>query len=205
MPREYAMLRERLMIAGGGKALKTLVFVGCRSGEGATQVVREFAEVLASSGLNVLLVDADMRSPGLTSALRPDGQDLSALVHAGESLGGTPWGRGRLTVVPSPGDHPDKEQFFRSTEFASWLDVQRSQYDYVLLDAPPLLQYADATLMGRLCDAVVLVAQAELTETKALAAAREQLARGGVNVAGVILNRMRNPVPGFLRRFIAIE
>ena len=66
-------------------------------------MVREFSESLASAGLNVLLVDADMRTAGLTTSLAARGADLTELVRAKDVPPATPWGRGRLTVAPEPG------------------------------------------------------------------------------------------------------
>jgi capsular exopolysaccharide synthesis family protein len=203
MPSEYRAMREKLLVAGGGKPLKSLVFAGCTGGEGSSQVVREFAEVLASSGLNVLLVDADRSGSGPN---RPEPlsseADLTEAVSRRRSLSGTAWGHGKLTLVQSPLSAPDKEHLLGSPEFASWLDVQQSAYDYVLLDAPPLLRSADATLMGRLCNGAVIVVQSEVTEREALVQARDQLERSGVKVVGVVLNRVRNPVPARLRPYI---
>ena len=76
VPLAYAMLRERLLVAAGDKQLKSLVFAGCDGSEGCTTIVREFAESLASAGLNVLLVDADLPTAGLTTSLAARGADL---------------------------------------------------------------------------------------------------------------------------------
>ena len=200
MPREYRGLREKLLVAGGGKPLKTLVFAGCEGGEGGSEVVRDFAGALASSGLNVLLVDSE--GPAEAGEHAPD---LEEAVSRRRSLSASSWGKGKLTVVQSPAARADKERLFGSPEFASWLDVQHGTYDYVLLDAPPLLQSADATLMGRLCDGVVIMVQAEVTPRQALAEAREQLERAGVNVVGVVLNGVRNPVPKLLRPYLNVD
>jgi capsular exopolysaccharide synthesis family protein len=203
---EYAALRERLLVTANGTPLRALVFAGCHGGEGSTRVVRDFGETLAGSGLNVLLVDGDLRTAGLTTSTAARGADLLELVDKKRSLPPTPWGKGKLTVVPSPrAPHPDKERFLRDPEFSSWLDVQRSHYDYVLLDAPPLLRFADGTLIARLCDGVILVVRAEVTERDAVARAKEQLERAGVKVVGAILNRMRNPVPAWLRPYVSTE
>jgi len=183
---EYGALRDRLL-AGGGRSLKTLVFAGCSGGEGCTDVARGLAETLADSGLDVLLVDAGRQADG-----------AGVLLAAGGCAG-------RLTVVPSPAAGPEPEHFFRSAEFASWLDVQRSTHDYVLVDAPPLLAFADATLMGRLCDGLVIVVEAEATERGTLLRARDLLGRAGVKVLGVVLNRARSPIPEVLRRYLPGE
>jgi Mrp family chromosome partitioning ATPase len=203
VPAAYGTLRERLMMASQGEAIKSLIFAGCDGGEGCTRVVREFAESLASAGLNVLLVDADLRTAGLTTSLAARGADLTELVRTKEVLPATPWGRGRLTVAPSPAGLADKESFLRSPALALWLDTQRSTYDYTFLDAPPILRHADGTLASLFCDGVVLVARADVTRGDALARARQQIERAGGKVLGVILNQVRNPVPVFLRRYLA--
>ncbi len=204
-PIEYGALREKLMVAANGKPLKMLVFAGCSGGEGCTRVVREFAETLASSGQNVLLVDADLQTSGLTSSMEVSGASLSDVVGQGRNVPACSWGKGKLTVVPSPAAHPDKERFLRSAEFAAWLDTQRSRYDYVLLDAPPLLRFADATLLGQISDAVVMVVRAAATDRDALVKARQQLERAGAKIVGAVLNRARNQVPAFLRPYITAD
>jgi Mrp family chromosome partitioning ATPase len=168
-----------------------VVFAGCDGNEGCTQVVGEFAEMLAATGLNVLLVDADLRSAGLTTS--------------GGTAPPREVGNGKLTIVPSPASVADKEHFFRTPEFASWLDAQREGYDYVLLDAPPLLKFSDGTLMGRLADGVIIVLRAEVTERQTVVRAREQLERAGVRVIGAVLNRARDTVPAPFRRFLSTE
>ena len=202
VPASYAALRERLMVAAHGKALKCLLFAGCEGAEGCTQVVREFSESLASGGLNVLLVDADLRNASLSTSLAAPGSDLTELVRAKRVPPPTSWGRGRLTVVPSPAGVADKESFLRSPELAFWLDTQRVTYDYTFLDAPPILRHADGTLASLCCDGVVLVAMAGVTRGEALARARQQVERAGGKVLGVVLNQVRNPVPVFLRRYL---
>jgi Mrp family chromosome partitioning ATPase len=204
VPAAYTTLRERLMVTSQGKALKSLVFAGCDGGEGCTQVVREFAESLASAGLNVLLVDADMRTAGLTTRLAASGADLTELVRAKEVPSATPWGHGRLTVAPCPAGVADKESFLRSPELAFWLDMQRLTFDYTFLDAPPTLRHADGTLASLFCDGIVLVAKAGVTRGEALARARQQIERAGGKVLGVVLNQVRNPVPVFLRRYLVM-
>jgi Mrp family chromosome partitioning ATPase len=160
---QYAPLRERLLVAANGKPLRTLLFAGCEGEEGATSVIAEFAETLAGSGPDVLLVDADLRTSGLTKRTEARGPDLWRLVTKGGAPTPTSRGKGRLSVIPSPASTPDRELFFRSPEFARWLDAQRDGHDYVLFDTAPLLRFADATLIGRLTDGVVIVVRADTT------------------------------------------
>ena len=201
-PSACGSLRERLLVAANGSPLRTLVFGGCEGREGSTSVIRDFAEMLASAGPSVLLVDADLRTSGLIQHAAAGAANLSEVVKEGAMPSPTPWGKGWLTVILSPSSKPDSELFFRSPEFASWLDAQRKRYDYVLFDTAPLLRFADGALIGRMTDGVVIVVQAEATRRDSLVRARNQLQRAGVNVIGVVLNRARNPVPTVLRPYL---
>jgi len=194
----YGDLREKLLTLANGRPLKMLVFAGCVGGEGCSQVVREFAELLAGSGLNVLRIDADAHrrrgeasGADLVLALRPEPPPAIAV------------GAGCLTVLTSPAAIPDKERLFRAPEFRAWLEAQRDLYDYVLLDAPPLLTVADGTLLGALSDGLIIVAQSEATKNEALTRARERLQRGEVHILGVVLNRARDPVPPIVRHYLS--
>jgi len=197
MPKEYAALREKLLMATPEKPPRVLVFSGCTGGEGCTGIVREFGEALAASGLNVLLVDVDLRSPRRSEPSRAAGNDGSVE---------TQLGRGRLTTVPMPMSPGGKERLLATGELAAWMDEQRKRgHDLIILDAPPLLRFAEATILGRLCDGVILVVRAEVTARESLVQAREQLQRAGVKIVGAVLRRSRSPVPGFLGRMVTLE
>ncbi len=202
-PAELAALRERLLTLATDKPYKTLVFAGCSGGEGCTQVVREFAETLARSGLKVLVIDADPRVPGIPAGRNAGGVEFTEAVRMRGVLPATDLGKGQLTVAPRLTSVLDKERFFSSPEFAGWLEAQRGNYDYVLLDVPPLLRFGDATLMGRLSDGVIIVVQADATESGALVRARDQLERARVRVIGAVLNRARNTIPALLRPYLS--
>ena len=202
-PAPYQALRERLLVAANGRSLKTIVFAGCRGGEGCSQVVRDLASILAGSGLDVLLVDADRRGSELAPEAMTSSPDLSELVERGGEPSANVCGNGRLTVVQRRAAATDREYFYRAPQFATWMAAQRENHDYVLLDAPPLLSFADATMLGRVADGAVIVAEAETTERESLTHAADQLRRAGVKVIGVVLNRARNPVPAFLRPYLS--
>jgi len=201
VPSEYAALRERLLTAST-TPVRSIVFVGCDGDEGCTQVVREFGEALASMGLRMLLVDADMRTGGLTTRLAAHGGDLATLAADASDPKDAPWGKGSLTIVPSPVGCSEKENFLRSPALAAWLEKQQHRYDYVLLDVPPLERFADALLVSTLCDGVVLVVQPGHTNLQSVVRARERVERAGARLLGVVLNRAVDSMPLFLRRLL---
>jgi Mrp family chromosome partitioning ATPase len=197
---EYGVLRERLLAMANGKMLRTIVFAACTGDEGGARIVTEFAQSLAGAGLSVLLIDLHgrtVRTPGVASV-----DELTALVAANRSPIDTTWGDGRLALVPAHVPVGEKERLFTQPAFTTWIAAQRAAFDYVLIDAPPLLRFADATLVGRRSDGVVLVVEAEVTERRALVRARRQLAHAEVPVIGVVLNNVRRHVPALFERFL---
>jgi len=196
MMAQYTALREGLLVAANGSPLRAIVFAGCEAGGRSGEVVRGFGESLATGGLNVLLLEAAAAGDATPAAL-----DVGRLVAREEAPPATACGRGQLTIVVGPRAAADKEHLYRSAEFASWLDRQRGLYDYVLLDAPPIVRFADGTLLGRLCDGVVIVVEAGATSRDAFVRAREQLQRNGVKVIGAVLNGVRDEIPALLRPY----
>jgi tyrosine-protein kinase Etk/Wzc len=198
----FELMRERLLLAANGTFFRTIVFGGCEGGEGSTTVIRTFAEMLASTGPRVLLVDADLRTSGLQSHLVAGKADLLEVVKERRLSAPMPWGQGQLTAIPRPRTRLDSELFLRSPEFAVWLKAQRNRYDYVLVDTAPFLRFADGALIGRLADGVVIVVQACVTRRDRLLRAHEQLKRSGAHVIGTVLNREKNPIPMALRPYL---
>lgn len=202
VPSEYAAMRERLLVLSQAKPIKLIVFAGCEGAEGCSQVVRSFAEVLASSGLNVLLVEMAQRTVGPGPTPPPGVVDMNEALDRRRELAGTAWGNGKLTVVQCPMPAYEKERLLGSPQFAAWLDAQRTAFDYLLLDAPAVVRSAEATVIGRMADGIVLVVEADVTPRQVLAKARGQMEGAGVRVLGAVLNRMRERIPPLLRPYL---
>ena len=187
----YAILRERLLVAANGNPLRALVFAGCDGGEGCSRVVREFGSQLAESGHRVVIVDG---RPHTGNGAAPHRAEVATPVGNGNGAG-----KGSLTIVEGPERDPNPTNPLGAAEFASWLEATRRSHDYILIDAPPLLRRADATLLGRMCDGVVVVVRAGVTERDLLVSVRDQLERAGANLVGVVLNRAHAPAAQFGR------
>jgi Mrp family chromosome partitioning ATPase len=190
----YAILRERLLVAANGNPLRALVFAGCDGGEGCSRVVREFGALLAESGHRVVLVDG---RPHATNGHGHAGRKPEAIKAPANGSGTA---KGSLVVVEGPERGADPTNPLGAAEFASWLETTRRSHDYILIDAPPLLRWADATLLGRMCDGVVVVVRAGVTERELLVNVRDQLERAGANLVGVVLNRAHAPAATALGR-----
>ena len=86
-------------------------------------------------------------------------------------------------------------QAFGSNGLAGLLGSVKEHYDYVLVDAPPLLSVPEVAVLGGEVDGVVLVARAGRTKRQALLKARHLLERSGANLLGLVLNRRRYAIP----------
>ena len=164
--------------------------------EGKTTTVSQLGIALARINNKVLLIDADFRKPRLHTIFGlPNSTGLADLLTDTAPLGEASLANS-VQQTKAPGLHvltsgsasgivPDILDWSRASEL---LQVAETQFDFVLIDTPPVLASADARIWGHLSGGVVLVFRAGQTERTAAAAASERLASDGVVVIGSILN-----------------
>ena len=114
--------------------------------------------------------------------------DLPSLIHS------TSYG---IDVLPSGPMPPNPVELIDSAPMVSLLDELSRRYDFVLLDAPPGLGFADVPLLARLAGGVLFVIRAGETPRKAAAQATEHLLRLRARMLGVVLNGVRTGGPGY--------
>jgi len=179
-----------------------IVFSSSEPGDGKTTVLVNLAVSHAQSGKRTLMIDADLRRPGLTSllglkgmrgvsdVLRSDGDLADILqqsVHTTEVSG--------LDVLASGPRRPNPAEMLAGPQFPELLAWADAHYDQVLVDSPPVLAASDAQIIGRLVDGVVLVVHAESNRRRVVTRAVESFTSLGVEVLGVVANRV-NPDRG---------
>lgn len=175
---------------GGSSVLIT----SAAPGDGKTSTSLHLAMASAREGRNVVLVDTDVRAHGLTSMLRTEGKpglvQLADGTHSldeavrqfrvSESV--------MLSVVPSGDGHEDATGLMRETRFKDALETIKQAGDLTILDSPPLLAVADATVLAARVDAVVLVVDRR-TPVDQLLRVQERLAFVSTPLIGYIYNR----------------
>jgi capsular exopolysaccharide synthesis family protein len=171
-----------------------VVFTSPLPGEGKTLSAINFALIGASRGLRMLLIDADLRCgmvstvlgcsrmPGFAELLagRADAGDVLRQISLGE--------RGSLVAVPSGALPKVPGRVLTIERVHEVLAALAPQFDFVVIDTPPVNLLADAALLGSAADGVVLVVRAGHTQTEALRFAMEQLEATWAPVLGVLLN-----------------
>ena len=191
----YRALRTNLSYVSPTKPPRVIVVTSALSGDGKTTSASNLAVTLAQQNKRVLLIDAETRRGNLHSLFGIEatpgffdllyGQATPAECIRRVALDGM----GHLDVLPSGGTPShNAADLLMASRLSPFFEQLRTQYDYVLIDTPPLNLFTDAALIGAHADATLLVARADRTERQALRFAVLQLQHVKANLAGAILN-----------------
>ena len=191
----YRALRTNLSYVSPAKPPRVIVLTSALSGDGKTTTAANLAVTLAQQNKRVLLIDAETRRGNLHTLFGIEAQPgffdlLYGQATPGECIRRVSLeGAGHLDVLPSGGaPNANAADLLVAGRLAPFFERLRMQYDYVLIDTPPLNLFTDAALIGAHADATVIVARADRTERQALRFAVLQLQHVQANLAGAILN-----------------
>jgi tyrosine-protein kinase Etk/Wzc len=191
----FRNLRTGLIWSDGGEALRTLVVTSAAPGEGKTMTAANLAVTLAYDGLRVLLVDCDIRRPRVHGLFQmPRAPGLMELLRASSdpeapqprAIRETPVAR--LSVLTCGALPVNAANLLSGTRMRVLLRELEEQFDIIVLDTPPVLATADASIVASLTDGVLLVVRAGTTDKNAAQRAYQQLANVGARVVGTVLN-----------------
>jgi len=172
--------------------LRTILVTSAVAGEGKTTTAVNLAITSALAGQRVLIVDADLRRPGVAIELGLEGVfgltnlliDETTLEEAVQ-----PWGPGgELHVLPSGRVPANPSELLGSLRMLDLVYDLRARYDLVIFDTPPLLPVTDATVLGRAVDGVVLVTKVGSTSRDRLKRAVQGLRKLEIRTIGVACN-----------------
>jgi capsular exopolysaccharide synthesis family protein len=175
---------------------QVLLVTSLSPGEGKTTVAANLGIALAGVAGSVLLIDADRRRPRLHSVWNlPNDYGLSEILSADARAGEIrpadfvqPTAVPRLFLLASGQAQLATSDAFYSDRMTDLVASFREQFDVILIDTPPILHLADARILGRLSDGVVLVLRAGKVSGKSAVAAEQRLRDDGIPVIGAILN-----------------
>jgi protein-tyrosine kinase len=178
---------------------RVVVFAGIDHGSGCSQIAASVAHTLAANApAAVCLAEANFRSPTLSEMLGTTNHHglTNALVEQGSIYSFTQPVRNRSLWVLSSGPiAADSPKLLTSDRMRARFAELRKEFDFVIVDAPPMTEYADAIALGQLCDGVVVVLEAGSTRRKAARHAVETLRSCRVQVLGAVLNKRTFPIP----------
>ena len=191
-----ATLASILSASHNGDQPHILTVTSSRPVEGKTTVVSNLGIALAEIGNKVLLIDGDLRRPRLHKVFdQANSWGLSDLLREKNAIEDLPLevlvkktGVPRLGLLPSGTGSDNIFGLLCSSRMARLFPRFRQEFDYVLVDAPPCLEFADARILARYTERLLLVVRADYTERKTAQAAVQRLLLDGIPVMGVIFN-----------------
>jgi capsular exopolysaccharide synthesis family protein len=187
----FRSLRTSILLSAA-PVPRMLLVTSALPGEGKTTISVNLGATLASLGHKVVIVDCDMRRPAchrMTGVQNKPGfvQCLTGHVGLPEAILQVP-GVTNLSVIPCGPIPPNPAEVLSSPVTLENLRQLREQFEYVLVDSPPLLSVADSRILATMTDAVVLVARAHSTPFDAVRRARALLYGAGARILGIALN-----------------
>ena len=204
---QYRMLRCEIEYLRRSRNLAVIAVTSPGVGDGKTTTAVNFAGTLSQdSQARVLLVDADLRRPSAAPLLgfgdRGDGPGLAgAILDPGRSLASVvrPRPPFNLSVLPAGRSHDLPFELLRSPRVGDLLEEARRQFDYVVVDTPPLLLLPDCRALAQRVDGFLLVVSAHKTPRRALAASLSALEEE--KTIGIVFNNEDSPPQSEYKRY----
>lgn len=184
----YRMLQANLKFLSLDEKLKSIVITSSVPREGKSTVAANLAATMATLGRRTLLIDADLHHPsqhhiwnltnvsGLSHLIVERNRD--SIVPVMDNLDVLTCG-----VIP-----PNPLALLDSKRMVSLLESFEQQYDFVIIDAPPLIVAAEALTLGKIADGVLLVARPGVVDQASAVTAKELLEQSSQNVLGMVVN-----------------
>ena len=181
------------------EAPRMVVFAGIDHGNGCSRIALSVAETLAGNARGaVCLVEANFHSPALPAMLGTTNHHglTDALLREGPIRSfAKPVLSGNLWLLSSGSLAADSPNLLSSERLKARSAELRKEFEFVIVDAPPLTRYADAIALGQLSDGIVLVLEANSTRREAALAATDGLRSSGIKIVGAVLNKRTFPIP----------
>ena len=196
----YRVIRTSVQFAQAGKELQTIALTSCTPNEGKSTTISNLAVVLTQAGKSVLLIDCDMRNPTVHKNFNLSNKvGLSSCISMGTAVADAVQETGiegldALTAGVIP---PNPSELLGSERMQNILQRAKEEYDYVLIDTPPVLPVTDSLVLGRMVDGLILVIDSGEIKVEMAREVKNQLIHAGANILGVVLNKVRSEHHGY--------
>jgi capsular exopolysaccharide synthesis family protein len=180
--------------------VRALMITSSKEGDGKSTLAANLATALAYAGKRVCLIDANLRSGGAqhrfynsSDGLRVTptcGGELSAVLSGvvGAERAVVRTSVANLSLLPQGAIIADPQEMLNSPALGSAIDQLKSQYDYVIVDAPALANHDDARIIAASCDGTLIVMPQGAASRRAVQDAKDALLSVGANIAGMVIN-----------------
>jgi polysaccharide biosynthesis transport protein len=189
----YRQLRTSLLLSAAGHAPRTILFTSSQPAEGKTTTSVNTAISLAQTGSAVLIIDADLRRPrvhkifglknnaGLSNYLTGEG-DLASLIQIAIP---------NLYVLPVGPLPPNPAELLGSARMKQVIEALVANFDYIVVDSPPVSSFADSLILSSLVEGVIIVVKGGTTPREMAQRTKAHLQSVGAKILGVVINQIK--------------
>lgn len=208
-PEEYAKIRAWLTTRRAtSERVQAVMVVACRAGAGNTTTAALLAATLSEGRHSrVLLVEADVRTPTLAAVFGVEGSGgfgevvverlpVETRVRATR--------RPHLQLLTSGYGTACAADVFEPGSLATFVTEAKRKFDFIVLDAAPVLEFSDALALAPAVDVILLTVDADRTSIDDAERAKRMLEDAGGRLFGVVLNREKDYVPAFVKRWLRL-
>lgn len=185
----YRTLRTNIQFTALDSEEKTLLVISAGMREGKSTTVANLAVAIAETEKRVLLLDCDMRRPTIHKVFKVSnvkgisnyliGQaPFEEVLHSSMPF---------LDIITSGTIPPNPSELLGSKKMKQFLDQMKGKYEYILIDAPPVMAVADAQVLSTLCSGVILVVASGKAERELAKRSKELLESVGATIVGAVL------------------
>lgn len=200
----FRSLRTSVLLSSAGRPPRSLAIVSAEPEEGKTTICCNLAIALAQLNKRVLVVDADLRQPGVHEFFRARGgaglvnyltgdEDWQQLVRP-TSLKNLDF----LACGPMP---PNPSELLSSERMQTLMREAMTNYNFVLVDSPPLLRVTDGRILATIVEGTILVVRGNATPRDLVLRAQMQISGVGGHLVGVVLNHVETSRNGNSRAY----
>lgn len=196
-----AYKRVRTNITFSGENIKAIALTSSAPNEGKTEVSFSIARSFAEDKKKTLYIDADIRKSVVLARYGVDKETkglshyLSGQAKLDEVICET--NIDNLYTIFTGTKAPNPAELLGSEKFEKMINSLREDYDYIIIDCPPLGSVIDAVLVAKVCDGSILVIESDYMSYKVVQNVKKQLETGGCKILGAILNKVPSGGKGY--------
>lgn len=189
----YRSIRTNIQFANLDKNLQTIMVTSPTAGEGKTTTLSNVALAMADAEHRVLIVDCDMRKPRIHKVF-----EISNTYGMAEILLGggdykkalNPTSNENLYIITAGKIPSNPSELLYSNAMKNLIQNLKKDFEYIFIDAPPVVPVTDAAIMSNYVDGVILVCASGVIEIELAQKAKESLENVNANILGVVLNKI---------------
>lgn len=192
----YRTLRTNIQYSSYDKKIKKILVTSSEPAEGKSTIIGNLAISLSQSENTVIILDCDLRKPTMHKKFKISNEvGLTELLVGKKELKDVVQYRNKnLHIITSGKIPPNPAEMLASKSMKRLLEQLANEYDYILMDTPPLNAVTDAQVLSTEADGTLIVIRSEKTKKESILTAKNLLQKVNANILGIVFNDVANSI-----------